>query len=178
MAYKFQDFITDRAEKYSEGLAHEKGNFGGWESSTYGKADRPMRNAFHTTVAPTGTISIIADCSGGIEPLYALSFKREVMPDGEGHFTIMEEHNPYWKEAVFKATISNGVKTSLLEYAINHGSIKDFETKESEVEKLKKDLSNKKKEAFHLNCLCTILNPHSCKVKWTLIGKPDSIKSL
>ena len=45
-------------------------------------------------------------------------------------------------------------------------------------ELLKEDSGNKKKEAFHLNCLCTILNPHSCKVKWTPIGKPDSIKSL
>jgi ribonucleoside-diphosphate reductase alpha chain len=137
-AERIQDFITVHAEKCSEEIAHEKGNFGGWKSSTYGKADRPMRNAFHTTVAPTGTISIIADCSGGIEPLYALSFKREVMPDSSGHFTVMEEHNPYWKEAVSKTTISNGIKTSLLEYAVNHGSIQDFETNDSEVEELKK----------------------------------------
>ena len=138
LADRIQDFITTTAEHYSESLAHEKGTFGAWKTSSYGKAQRSMRNAFHTTVAPTGTISIIANCSGGIEPLYALSFKREVMSDSDGYFTVMEEHNPYWKEAVAKADISNGMQSALLKHAIQHGSIQDFDSNDLEVEKLKK----------------------------------------
>ena len=63
----------------SEALAAEKGPFPMWKQSTW---ERPMRNALLTTVAPTGSISIIAGCSSGIEPLFALSYLQRCL-DGE-----------------------------------------------------------------------------------------------
>jgi ribonucleoside-diphosphate reductase alpha chain len=137
LAKKIQAFITDRSAKASEEIGKEKGNFGAWETSSYGEINRPMRNSFHTTVAPTGTISIIADCSGGIEPLYALAFKREVMPDDSGMFEVMEEHNRSWKEAIQKSSLSDDTKKDLLKHAVENGSITDYESNDQNVLKLK-----------------------------------------
>ena len=73
--------LNETSQDVSSKLAEEKGNFPAWEGSlwetVWGK--RPMRNSVTTTVAPTGTISIIADCSGGIEPLFSLVFFRNVL---------------------------------------------------------------------------------------------------
>jgi len=81
LADRLMAFVASEADAASEALAGERGTFGNWESSVYGPAgeNRPMRNATRTTIAPTGTISIIADCSSGIEPLFALSYHRKVM---------------------------------------------------------------------------------------------------
>ncbi len=86
-------FIQEKSHGMSEQLAQERGAFPNFPGSIYNK---PIRNATVTTVAPTGTISIIAGCSSGIEPLFAISFVRNVM-DG----TKLLEVNPYF-EAVAK----------------------------------------------------------------------------
>jgi len=70
-------FIQEHADRASEELARERGVFPAWEGSVYEKARRRLRNATRTTVAPTGTLSIIADCSAGIEPVFALAFVRQ-----------------------------------------------------------------------------------------------------
>jgi len=96
-------FIREHADAASEALAGERGVFPAWEESVYGPKGiaagrlpasgtpaeagaasrkteprpRPLRNATRTTVAPTGTLSIIAGCSGGIEPAFALAFTRQ-----------------------------------------------------------------------------------------------------
>lgn len=72
-------FIQEHADRASEALADERGVFPAWEGSVYAKAKPPrrLRNATRTTIAPTGTLSIIADCSGGIEPLFAIAFMRQ-----------------------------------------------------------------------------------------------------
>jgi ribonucleoside-diphosphate reductase alpha chain len=79
-AERVMGFINRAAHEMSSELARERGVFPGYAGSTY---DRPggrlMRNASLTTVAPTGTISIIAGCSGGIEPLFSLVFMRHVL---------------------------------------------------------------------------------------------------
>lgn len=73
-------FIWKEAVKASESLGEERGNFPNFFGSVWEKKDhKSMRNASLTTVAPTGTISIIAGCSSGIEPLFAVSFVRNVM---------------------------------------------------------------------------------------------------
>jgi ribonucleoside-diphosphate reductase alpha chain len=76
-------FLEREAQGASEELARERGAFPNWEGSRWQRAGRKeLRNATTTTIAPTGTISILAGCSGGIEPLYAISFVRQVL-DGE-----------------------------------------------------------------------------------------------
>jgi ribonucleoside-diphosphate reductase alpha chain len=69
-------YIQEHADRASEALARERGTFPAWKGSAYARKRR-LRNATRTTVAPTGTLSIIADCSGGIEPAFALAFMRQ-----------------------------------------------------------------------------------------------------
>ena len=75
-------FIQEHADRASETLGRERGVFPAWEGSVYdrstkGARGQRFRNATRTTIAPTGTLSIIADCSGGIEPIFALAFMRQ-----------------------------------------------------------------------------------------------------
>jgi len=78
MGEKLMKFIDTQAKKMSEELGEEKGSFPNFPESVWEKKFKPMRNATVTTVAPTGTISIIAGCSQGIEPLFAIVYVREV----------------------------------------------------------------------------------------------------
>ena len=73
-------FLNNEAHLAGEHLARQRGNFPAWTGSLWQtKYKRPQRNAAVTTVAPTGTLSILADCSGGIEPLFSLAFTRNVL---------------------------------------------------------------------------------------------------
>lgn len=78
MAEKLMQFITNEARRCSTELGLEKASFPNFEFSGW-SAYEAMRNATVTTIAPTGTISIIAGCSSGIEPLFAVAFIRNVM---------------------------------------------------------------------------------------------------
>ena len=86
-------FINARAHRASRLLAEERGVFPAWEGSVYGKREDRVRNATCTTIAPTGTISIICGASSGIEPLFAISFVRNVMDNDE----LIEVH-PYFEQ--------------------------------------------------------------------------------
>ena len=92
---RFMKFVNDEAHNYSEKLAGERGCFPNWEGSTWDtEHHRPMRNSCATTVAPTGTISIIANCSGGVEPMFSLAFFRNVLKgqdEGNGPMIEMNE---------------------------------------------------------------------------------------
>ncbi len=77
---RFMEFVDNEAHAASEQLARARGSFPNWAGSIWQtKHGRLMRNAAVTTVAPTGTISIIANCSGGVEPLFSLAFIRNVL---------------------------------------------------------------------------------------------------
>jgi len=78
MGEKLMKFIDSEAKKTSEELGEEKGSFPNFPESVWKKQFKTMRNATVTTIAPTGTISIIAGCSQGIEPLFAIVYVREV----------------------------------------------------------------------------------------------------
>ncbi|MEA2052952.1 MAG: LAGLIDADG family homing endonuclease, partial [Euryarchaeota archaeon] len=78
MAEKLMQFITNEARQCSTELGLEKGSFPNFKLSVWSTYDA-MRNATVTTIAPTGTIGIIGNCSSGIEPLFAVAFVRNVM---------------------------------------------------------------------------------------------------
>ncbi len=93
-------FIKNHAHESSLALGKERGVFPFYKGSEHARQRHPLRNATVTTIAPTGTISIIADCSPGIEPLYAVSFARTVMEDVK-----LDSMHPVFLEKVKKAGI-------------------------------------------------------------------------
>ena len=95
VAEELMSFINEEAMQASIELAEIRGVFPGYEGSIYDVEGGPkLRNATRTTIAPTGTLSMIANCSSGIEPLFALSYTKTVL-DG----TAFVEVNPYFEKA-------------------------------------------------------------------------------
>ncbi|MBZ5534992.1 MAG: vitamin B12-dependent ribonucleotide reductase [Acidobacteriia bacterium] len=112
-------FIEDEGHRNSQMLAEERGVFPYWKGSTYEKRGIKMRNSTVTTIAPTGTISIIAGCSGGIEPQFALVFFRNVMDN-----TKLPEVHGYFKQVLEREGLYS---EELMEKIAEHGSVQDIE---------------------------------------------------
>jgi len=120
LAGKLMRFVDEEAKVESERLALLRGVFPEWEASIWGPDEtcarnaageriRPMRRLRHcnlTTVAPTGTISIIAGCSSGIEPLFAVAFMRNqagvLMPDVNGHFVEIAKREGWYSDELMQ----------------------------------------------------------------------------
>ena len=111
-------FIRDIADNESMRLAQSRGVFPAWGDSDYAKSDRKLRNACRLTVAPTGTISMLADTSSGIEPTFALAWKKMNILEGETLYYV----NKYFER---DARAFDFYSEDLMEYISGGGSLKD-----------------------------------------------------
>ncbi|MBI4282366.1 MAG: vitamin B12-dependent ribonucleotide reductase [Chloroflexi bacterium] len=111
-------FIRQEADNTSEQMARERGVFPAYAGSSYQKQRRLMRNACRLTVAPTGTTSMIAGCSSGIEPLFSLCYHKHNILEGQSMLFI---------DANFErvALENNFYSDDLMEYLADGGSIQD-----------------------------------------------------
>jgi ribonucleoside-diphosphate reductase alpha chain len=113
-------FIQEASHETSQALAEERGTFANWDRSIFKDKDTKLRNATTTTIAPTGTLSIIAGCSSGIEPLFALSFVRTVMDNDK-----LMEVNPVFESV---ARERGFYSQELMDEVARQGSIHSIET--------------------------------------------------
>src|SRR3989344_1301965 len=127
-AEKLMDFINDEAHEASAKLARERGDFPNFKRSKLTKKFKNLRNIALTTIAPTGTISIIAGCSSGIEPLFAVSFIRNVL---EG-MQLVETNLEFEEIAKQKGFYSREL---MLEIA-KRGSVQDMKDIPADVRRL------------------------------------------
>lgn len=117
---KIMGFIDAEAKSASRKLAEERGAFPNFEGSIYDtQGGAPIRNATVTTIAPTGTLSIIANCSSGVEPLFAVSYVRTVMDNDR-----LIEVNPLFEEIAVKRGFYS---RELMALIADHGSVHDID---------------------------------------------------
>lgn len=102
LAKKVMSFIQRESWEASRELAEEKGVFPRWSESDFVKKKDRVRNVAITTIAPTGTISMVAETSSGIEPVFALSYVKNVVDEGGLTYT-----DPYFMKAVKGQVTSN-----------------------------------------------------------------------
>jgi len=127
-AKELMNFIHKRSLEASAELAKERGTFPNYKRSVYAKKNLKLRNATVNTIAPTGTISIIAGCSSGIEPLFAVSYIRNVLSG-----TKLFEINPVFEELARKRGI---YKKELLSRIARHGSLQKLREVPADFKKL------------------------------------------
>lgn len=114
LAEKVMKFIQDKAREMSSLLAEERGSFPAFEKSIYpAMGFKAMRNATVTTIAPTGTISIIAGASSGIEPYFALAYYRNVMdnnklPEVNPIFVDIAKKEGFYSDKLMNELADNG----------------------------------------------------------------------
>ena len=122
-AEELMSFVAEKGRKASIDLAKERGPFPNFTGSVYdNKHMPPLRNATVTTIAPTGSISILAGCSGGIEPVFALVFTRSNLLDenDELHEVVPEfgriaRERDFFSEEVFEQVAQKGTCQGILE---------------------------------------------------------------
>ena len=123
---RLMEFVNEESRRASERLAETRGVFPAWEESIWGpdatcarradgsriRPERRLRNCNLTTVAPTGTISIFAGCSGGIEPLFAVAFMRNqagaMMPDVNDDFVRMAQAQGWYSDELMERIATEG----------------------------------------------------------------------
>ena len=113
-ADELMSFIQRESKDASRDLADKRGAFPNYERSEYdGRGERPLRNATTTTIAPTGTISIIAGSSSGIEPVFALAYVRNVMDNSRlleinDHFESVAREQGFYSEEIMRTVAETG----------------------------------------------------------------------
>ena len=129
IAEEIMHFISEEANKASIELAEERGFFPAFKGSIYDLPGGPQfRNASRTTIAPTGSLSIIANCSSGIEPIFALSYVRHIL-EGEEFIEV----NPYFEQA---ARRGNFYSSELMKQLAEGKRLRDIESVPEEIKKL------------------------------------------
>ena len=121
-------FINEEGHKASVTLAEERGSFPNFEDSTLAGKNKHIRNATVTTIAPTGTISIISGVSSGIEPIFAVAYVRNVMDKD-----ILPEVNPIFEEA---AKDRGFYTDDLMKEIASKGTLKDLKMVPEDVRRL------------------------------------------
>ncbi|MGB9834828.1 MAG: vitamin B12-dependent ribonucleotide reductase [bacterium] len=129
LAEEVMGFIDKEGKEASRELAEKRGAFPNFEKSIYNRSGvPPLRNATVTTIAPTGTLSIIAGCSSGIEPLFAIIYERNVLDK-----TRLLEVNPSFEKIARKLGFYSD---ELLERIAHRGSIRGMEEIPEEVQRI------------------------------------------
>jgi ribonucleotide reductase alpha subunit len=119
LADRLMAFVKEKSHDQCSKLAEERGPFPNWSRSIY-RDIRPMRNSTVTTIAPTGTISMIAGCSSGVEPIFALAFQHRVkQPDGERVLTFVNE--TFEKIAKIRGFYSDALMEEIVKRGALHG---------------------------------------------------------
>ncbi|NOY10498.1 MAG: vitamin B12-dependent ribonucleotide reductase [Archaeoglobi archaeon] len=129
LAERVMKFIQEESHKASQKLAEERGVFPNWEGSVWEKRGIRIRNATTTTIAPTGTISIIAGCSSGIEPVFALAYKRANILDGDEFFEV----NPIFERTLRALDLYND---DILNRVVEEGSIQGIDEIPEEIRRV------------------------------------------
>jgi len=125
---RLMKFLKEKSYKTSEKLAKEKGSFPEWKKSKH-HAGQPLRNATCNSIAPTGTISVIADTSYSIEPLFALAYKRTGIL---GDRTQIEINKPFKDKMIALGLWSKTIEQTIFQT----GSIKEIDTIPENVKKI------------------------------------------
>ncbi len=128
LAEKLMKFIDEEAHKKSEEIAEKRGSFPNFEKSVWKDRYSAMRNATVTTIAPTGSISIIAGSSSGIEPIFAISFIRNVLGG-----TRLFETNPLFERI---AKERGFYSAKLLEEIAKTGSVQKIDSVPEDIKKI------------------------------------------
>ena len=129
IAQEIMSFIQSESKAASAHLGEKRGNFPNYPGSVYDNPETPhMRNATTTTIAPTGTISIIAGCSSGIEPIFAVSFVRNVL-DGQK----LLEVNPFFEKVARERGFDS---QELFKKISEKGSIQEIEEIPADIRKI------------------------------------------
>ena len=121
IARKLMEFFKEESDKESRDLAIERGPFPKWKGSKMEKdGEEPLRNACRLTVAPTGTISMIAGASSGIEPIFSLAYRKHNILEGETLFYVDKNFENMCR-------LNNIYSEELMEYLSDGGSLLDRE---------------------------------------------------
>jgi ribonucleoside-diphosphate reductase alpha chain len=128
VAEKIMEFIDRESKKASQDLAKTRGTFPGYKGSSWERKNMPLRNATTTTIAPTGTISMIAGCSSGIEPLFAVAYTKVCMDNDR-----LSEIHPVFAEL---AKEGGFYSERLLEQVIRQGSVQGIKEIPNDVRRI------------------------------------------